>query len=73
MDGMHKRHPKAYYSMGYMHATGKGVPQDLLLARKAYQDAASLSSEVSDLMRTIVFRLGLSSVVAYRISAQSCS
>jgi TPR repeat protein len=38
--------------MGYMHATGKGVPQDLLLARKAYEDAASLSSEVSDLMST---------------------
>jgi TPR repeat protein len=52
MAGMHKRHPKAYYSMGYMHATGKGVPQDLLLARKAYQDAASLSSEVSDLKST---------------------
>jgi TPR repeat protein len=49
MAGVHKRYPKAYYNLGYMHATGSGVPQDLLLARKAYQDAASLSSEVSDL------------------------
>lgn len=31
--------------MGYMHQTGKGVPQDLFLAKRYYDEAATVSAD----------------------------
>lgn len=36
---------QALFGMGYMHQMGKGVPQDLFLAKRYFDQAALVSSD----------------------------
>eukprot|EP00903_Cladosiphon_okamuranus_P006906 g6721.t1 len=52
---------EALFAMGYMYQTGKGVPQDLFLAKRYFDDAATASADAIPVARLSLFLLRLQS------------
>eukprot|EP00752_Nemacystus_decipiens_P006865 g6166.t1 len=55
------RNAEALFGMGYMHQTGKGVPQDLFLAKRYFDEAATVSTDAVPVARLSLLLLRLQS------------
>ncbi|CAM9559846.1 unnamed protein product, partial [Ectocarpus fasciculatus] len=55
------KHAEALFGMGYMHQMGKGVPQDLFLAKRYFDQAAVVSSDAVPVARLSLFLLRVQS------------
>ncbi|CAM9519908.1 unnamed protein product [Pylaiella littoralis] len=55
------RYAEALFGMGYMYQMGKGVPQDLFLAKRYFDDAADVSADAVPVARLSLFLLRLQS------------